>query len=231
MKKINLQIFSLAILITLSAFNATAQIDNIDIHGKIVPFEDMDFASQKPTNSKFETTTKGYYSPPILFFYGKASPARTTEGKIGDANIRIAYSSPAVKDRQIWGGLVPYNKIWRAGANEATTFEVDRDIKVEGKDLKAGKYSIYAIPSQEEWTIIFNKEADNWGTQYDEAKDELRVMVAPRDSDKMNEHLSYEIKDDKVMMYWERIEIPISISKQIYSKSAKRSHLYQYGRL
>lgn len=197
----------------LYAFTTNAQIDNIDIHGKVIPIEDMDFASEKHNISKFETHTRGYYSPAILFFYEKASPARTTDGKIGDANIRIVYNSPAVNDRKIWGELVPYDKVWRAGANEATTFEVDRDVKVEGKDLKAGKYSIFAIPNQEEWTIIFNRQTDIWGTHYDEAHDELKVIVAPKTSAEINEHLIYEIKDNKIMMYWDNLKIPISINK------------------
>src|SRR5690348_9678173 len=78
----------------------------------------------------------------------RPSPPATATGKIGDANITINYSSPAVKGRKIWGELVPYDKIWRAGANEATIFETDHDIKVEGKNLPAGKYSLFATPGE-----------------------------------------------------------------------------------
>jgi len=215
MRKSNLQLFGLAILIALlPAFTATAQIDNIRI-GEITPIQKMDFASEKPTYYKFAntTTTRGYFSPPTLILQEKPSPARTTDGKVGDANIRIAYSSPAIKGRQVWGGLVPYDKVWRAGANEATIFETDKDIKVEGKELKAGKYSLFAVPTKGEWTMIFNKQTGQWGTQYDEAQDEIRVKVTPRKSDKMNERLSYEVKDNKVVMYWEQMQIPMSISK------------------
>jgi len=206
-----LQFLSLAFVMVLITFGANAQIDNIRI-GNPVPYWEMDFASEKPTFKKFETTVSGYYSPPILL-QEKPSPARTTDGKVGDANIRIAYSSPAIKGRQVWGGLVPYDKVWRAGANEATIFETDKDIKVEGKELKAGKYSLFAIPTKGEWTMIFNKQTGQWGTQYDEAQDEIRVKVTPRKSDKMNERLSYEVKDNKVIMYWEQMQIPMSIKK------------------
>src|SRR5664279_1750703 len=78
----------------------------------------------------------------------RASPPATATGKIHDATITINYSSPSVKGRVIWGGLVPYNIVWRAGANEATIFETDKAIKVEGKDLAAGKYSLFAIPGE-----------------------------------------------------------------------------------
>src|SRR4051812_24926228 len=95
--------------------------------------------------------------------YAQKSPAATATGKIGDATITISYSSPSVNGRKIWGGLVPYNKIWRAGANTATSFETDKAIKVEGKDLPAGKYSIYILPTEKEWTIIFNSQVGQWG--------------------------------------------------------------------
>jgi len=207
------QLSGLTILMVILTFTVTAQVDNVKI-GPITPIHnsDLDFASDKPTYYKYNTPSSEHYSPTLLL-QEKPSPARTTDGKVGDANIRIAYSSPAIKGRQVWGGLVPYDKVWRAGANEATIFETDKDIKVEGKELKAGKYSLFAIPTKGEWTMIFNKQTGQWGTQYDEAQDEIRVKVTPRKSDKMNERLSYEVKDNKVIMYWEQMQIPMSISK------------------
>ena len=84
----------------------------------------------------------------------RPSPPATATGKAGGATITIDYSSPSVKGRKIWGGLEPYNKIWRAGANEATIFTTDKAIKVEGKSLPAGKYSLFATPGEKTWTII-----------------------------------------------------------------------------
>jgi hypothetical protein len=80
----------------------------------------------------------------------RPSPPATATGKVGGANITINYSSPSVKGRKIWGDLVPYGKVWRAGANEATTFETDKAITVEGKNLPAGKYSLFALPGENE---------------------------------------------------------------------------------
>ncbi len=90
----------------------------------------------------------------------KPSPPRVVEGAVAGANIKINYSSPAVRGRQIWGNLVPLGEVWRAGANEATTFETDKDIKVQGEKLPKGKYSLFLIPNEGESTMIFNKIAD-----------------------------------------------------------------------
>jgi len=89
----------------------------------------------------------------------RISPPQSVAGKVKGATIAINYSSPSVKERAIWRALVPYDKVWRAGANEATTFQTDQDIKVEGKLLPAGKYSFFLLPRENaEWTAIFNKD-------------------------------------------------------------------------
>ena len=111
------------------------------------------------------------------FCQEKASPPKTAKGSINGADITVNYSSPAVKGRAIFGELVPLGKVWRAGANEATIFETSKDIKVEGKPLPAGKYSIFVIPVESMSTFIFNKQTGQWGTQYDEAQDAIRVAV------------------------------------------------------
>jgi len=146
----------------------------------------------------------------------QASPAKTAEGKIGEANVSITYSSPSVKGRTIWGELVPYDKIWRAGANAATVFETDKDLKVEGKTLPAGKYSIFAIPSSVSWTIIFNSETGQWGIKrggdanLDRSKDVLTVSVKPV-ANKMTESLTYEINKDGIALLWEKLKVPVKM--------------------
>lgn len=142
----------------------------------------------------------------------KASPATTATGKIGDATVTINYSSPSVKGRTIWGELVPYNKVWRAGANEATTLTVDKDVMVEGKALPAGTYSVYAIPTETDWTMIFNKTAKQWGTNYDEKQDALRVTVKPRKATALNESLKYDVTGQGIVLKWENMEIPVAIT-------------------
>jgi hypothetical protein len=141
-----------------------------------------------------------------------ASPPATAKGKIGDATVTVNYNSPAVKGRKIYGELVPYNKVWRAGANEATTVEVDRDVKVEGKSLPAGKYAFFVIPTEGDWTVIFNKVASQWGAyKYEEAQDALRVKVKPRKTKKLNERLAYLVNKNGIVLQWENVELPVSI--------------------
>lgn len=143
----------------------------------------------------------------------KASPAATATGKIGGANITINYSSPAVKGRKIWGGLEAYDKVWRAGANDATTFETDKDIKVEGKALPAGKYSFFLIPRESgTWTAIFNKEPKQWGAyKYQEAKDALRVDVKVKPLKETQERLVYNVTKKGFTLDWDKVSVPVSV--------------------
>lgn len=147
----------------------------------------------------------------------RPSPPATATGKIGDANITINYSSPAVKGRKVWGELVPYDKAWRAGANEATTFETDKAIKVQGKELPAGKYSLFAIPGEKEWQFIFNSETGQWGVKrsgdanFDPAKTVLTVTAKPASSSTMNERLLYEVGAKNFVLKWENLEVPVAI--------------------
>jgi len=143
----------------------------------------------------------------------KASPAATATGKVGSANITINYSSPAVKGRTIFGGLEAYDKVWRAGANDATTFETDKDIKVEGQALPAGKYSFFLIPrASGTWTAIFNKEPKQWGAfKYDESKDALRVDVKVRPLTETQERLVYNINKGGFSLDWDKVSVPVSI--------------------
>ncbi|PIF45502.1 Protein of unknown function (DUF2911) [Chryseobacterium sp. 52] len=142
-----------------------------------------------------------------------ASPAATATGKIKDATITIAYSSPSVKGREIWGGLEAYDKVWRAGANEATTFETDKNITVQGKLLPAGKYSFFLIPKKTgTWTAIFNKEPKQWGAyKYEEAKDALRVDVKTKALQATQETLVYKINSNGFTMDWDKISVPVEI--------------------
>lgn len=148
----------------------------------------------------------------VTFAQKKASPAETATGTINGSKITIQYSSPSVKGREIWGALVPYGKVWRAGANEATTFTTTKDIMVEGQKLSAGTYSFFLIPEKDSATIIFNKEAKQWGAyKYDESKDQIRVKVKPKKSPKMNERLVYNVNSNNVTLSWENWNIPLMI--------------------
>lgn len=147
----------------------------------------------------------------------RPSPPATASGKINGATITIDYSSPAVNNRKIFGEHEPYGKVWRAGANEATLFQTDKDIKVEGKALPAGKYSLYAIPGETEWTIIINKQTGQWGikrsgdTTRDPAQDALTVQVKPKKTATLTERLAYDVTGKGFVLRWEYVEVPVSI--------------------
>lgn len=141
-----------------------------------------------------------------------ASPAATVKGKINGATIKIDYSSPSVKGRVIWGELVPFNKIWRAGANAATNIETDKDLTIEGSKLPAGKYSFFVIPNEKECVLIFNKVAKMSGTNnYNEKEDQLRVTVKQKKSDSNTESLIYTINKNSIVLSWEKWNIPFSV--------------------
>jgi len=150
---------------------------------------------------------------------------------VGDAKVSIVYSRPNAKARQIWGCetkdvipiannlypcLVPYGQVWRAGANENTTIEFTRDVKIDGQPLPAGKYGFHIIPNKGEWTLIFNKVNSEWGSfKYDEKQDALRVKVTPGKTS-MQETLSYEFDDvtpntTRVNLRWEKISLPFTV--------------------
>lgn len=134
----------------------------------------------------------------------KPSPAQTAEGEAAGAKISINYSSPAVKGRAIWGELVPFDKIWRAGANDATTFTTSKDISIQGQKLSAGTYSFFLIPGEAESTFVFNKVVKQWGTYtYDAKEDILRVQVPSQQTSTLEERLVYEVKSDSFEIRWE----------------------------
>src|SRR5690349_20026562 len=125
----------------------------------------------------------------------RPSPSATLTRTVGLTDITIKYSRPGVKGRTIWGDLVPYDKVWRTGANEATTISFSDDVKIEGQKLPKGTYSLHTIPGADQWTINFNGVADQWGSySYDQAKDVLRVNVKPQPAP-MIERLMFEIPD------------------------------------
>lgn len=132
---------------------------------------------------------------------------------IGITEIKVVYHRPLVKDRVIWDELVPYNLVWRAGANENTTISFSHPVKIEGHDLAAGTYGLHMIPAAEAWTVIFNKNAKLWGSfGYNEAQDALRVKVKPRPAP-FQEALTYKIGDitqtgATVSLHWEKLDVP-----------------------
>jgi hypothetical protein len=147
----------------------------------------------------------------------RPSPPAMVLGKISDANIAINYSSPSVKGRKIFGGKLPYDTVWRAGANEATIFQTDKDILVEGKKLPAGKYSFFATPGKKKWTIFFNSETGQWGdkpggaTNMNPTKTVISFDVKVKTLNDLRERLEYYITNDGFGLRWEYSDVFIRV--------------------
>lgn len=141
-------------------------------------------------------------------------PAVVKETLHNGATITIDYSRPSVKGRTIGVDLEPLpGKVWRTGANEATVFETDKDIRVQGKPLAAGKYGLFSIANGEDWTIIFNKTWNQWGAyNYKEADDALRVSAKAKKTETFTEQFTITIgKDGKVSLLWGDIQVEFFI--------------------
>jgi hypothetical protein len=135
-----------------------------------------------------------------------------TEGTIDSVSIVIEYGRPKVRDREIWGGLVPYDSVWRTGADEATTISFNKDVLIEGQKLPAGKYALFTIPGKEKWTVIFNKVANQWGAfKYDQGQDALRVEVTPKVNE-MVEEMTFVIDPPNVVLEWEKLKVPFKVA-------------------
>jgi len=142
--------------------------------------------------------------------------------RIGITDITINYHRPLVKGRTVWGKVVPYGEVWRAGANENTTIRFTDAVNIEGRPLEKGIYGLHMIPSQNEWTVIFSKVHTAWGSfTYNEAEDALRVTVKPQASE-FHEVLTYDFDDVKkgsadATLRWEKLAVPFRISADVNS--------------
>jgi hypothetical protein len=141
-----------------------------------------------------------------------ASPPATAEGTIDGAKITINYSAPSARGRKMIGEKDPYGKVWRTGANKATTFEVSKNVKIEGKDLPAGKYALFTIPGETEWVIIFSKNPNQSGAfDYNEKEDALRVTVKSTKTTQFVETFNIAVEKDKVTMKWENFAVSFKV--------------------
>ena len=140
----------------------------------------------------------------------------------GDLRIKVFYNRPYKKGRKIFGGLEPYDTVWRTGANEATTFETNKDLLIEGKTLRAGKYSLWTIPRPETWTVIFNSEYGQWGinskgeANRDPSRDALRVDVHAVKLDQVFEQFTIAFEktgsDAEMALFWDQTLVSVPFS-------------------
>ncbi len=157
----------------------------------------------------------------------RKSPRAGVSYTIGYTEVSIQYSSPAVRGREIWGSLVPYGELWRAGADEAATIEFSTEVEVEGQALPAGRYAFFLIPREEgKWTAVFNKTWDQWGAyDYNQGEDALRVDVDAQFSRQVNqEHLRYEIigqnvENGYILLSWEKLRLYLRLRVNAMQKA------------
>jgi hypothetical protein len=152
------------------------------------------------------------------------SPACTLKQRVGLTDIEIVYSRPGVKDRTIFGSLVPYGQVWRTGANSATKITFSTPVKLNGTDIPAGTYALFTIPGEDEWTIIINKGAAQWGAfQYDEKADVARFKATPVTLSKPMETFVIEftdIRDEsaRLNLVWDKTLVPIKFEVDLTSQ-------------
>jgi hypothetical protein len=145
----------------------------------------------------------------------RVSPPLSATDTIGGNIVTIQYGSPRVKGRVIWGGLVPYDTVWRTGANEATTIAFTKDVLINGQPLKKDTYALFSIPGREEWQIIFSINEKQWGAfKYKESEDALRIKVTPTALDSLVENMTFIITPDSVSLSaanvalrWEKLQV------------------------
>jgi DUF2911 family protein len=146
----------------------------------------------------------------------KASPGAAVSQTFGYTTATVTYSRPAVKGRAIWGGVVPYGQVWRAGANAATTLELTTDARINGQPLPKGIYGVFILPTEKDWTFILSKTSKTWGAfTYDAKDDALRVTVAPQEAERM-ERLEYgfeAISDSgaTLTLHWDKLKASLPI--------------------
>jgi hypothetical protein len=138
--------------------------------------------------------------------------------RVADTTLTVDYSRPVARGRQLFGTLVPWGRLWNPGADDASTFETSAAITIDGHDLAAGKYSLWAIPQPERWTFIFNREHAVWHTKYPEGKDALRLEIAPRTGSHMETLAFYfpvvDGRKAELVLHWGTVVLPMMVEVQ-----------------
>ncbi|HAW50868.1 MAG TPA: hypothetical protein DCX54_00860 [Flavobacteriales bacterium] len=152
------------------------------------------------------------------------SPSATVTQTVGLTKIEINYSRPGVKDRVIFGGLVPYDEMWRTGANKATSITFSDDVNIDGTELKAGTYALFTIPGEKEWEVIFNNNLEQWGTySHKDEEDVLKIKIASEPAEFIESmHIYFDdLRDNSasINIHWEKTRISIPISVEVAQKA------------
>lgn len=182
-------------------------------------------SAPSPTQTKVQTmaqSTTQVAVPKIEF--PQASPSCTIKQKVGLTDIEVTYSRPSAKGREVFGNVVPYDKVWRTGANAATKLVFSTPVKLNGNEVAAGTYALMTIPGKDEWTVIINKGSEQWGTyKYDEKSDLVRFKVAPVKRDNDLESFTIEFNDLRentaaMTLSWAKTSVPIKVEVDFTDK-------------
>lgn len=168
-------------------------------------------AASQDSPQEMEVPTRGDMLP-------RTSPNAAVSQTVGVSDVRVSYGRPFVRGRTIFGDLVPYGDVWRTGANEATTITFSDAVQIEGAPLAAGTYGLFTIPGEDQWTLIFNNEADQWGAfNYDESQDALRVAVTPAATSRSWEMMTFAVESvtdtaATAALYWADTKVPFDLT-------------------
>lgn len=142
----------------------------------------------------------------------RPSPLVADSIQFNSGMLRVEFSSPAVKEREIWGELVPYDQMWRTGANDASYLATDVPIKVNGNSLDSGAYAIFTIPGKDQWEIILNENWNQWGTyQYDSTQNVARFYVKPEKAKEFSERMKFYFENDSLKFHWENLTFSLGL--------------------
>lgn len=147
----------------------------------------------------------------------RASPNALVGQTIGTTDVTVTYGRPSVRDRDIFGALVPFDEVWRTGANEPTTITLSSDVRIEGQPVEAGTYAFFTIPGEEVWTVVLNSDAAQWGAMnHDESKDVLRIEVTPEPAP-ASEMMTFSFEgvsetEGELVLHWAETRVPVTIS-------------------
>lgn len=162
-------------------------------------------------------TNLSYAQLPVSLTLPQASPFEERSITIGLTKIHLEYSSVGIKEREIWGGLVPYGEVWRTGANKNTIFTVSDHVLINGKELKAGSYGLHTIPGENEWLLIFSNFSEAWGSYfYDKTEDALRITVPAEKMDSKYEWMKFSFSDYtstsvEISLKWAYLKVPFNV--------------------
>lgn len=213
-KQINSLVFLVALFVLgLSYSCQTAASEEVDTEENITETTD-----DKPKTVMPETKgvpMKGDHYEIVILNDSIKSPRKELRGSIAGVDITVNYGSPAANGRELYGALVPYGQVWRTGANEAVRITTSAPLKFgkEGKDIPAGTYGLFTLPTdRDNWTIIFNKDADQWGAyDYSESDDVARVSATSITSDDFNERMDFSISGDALNLHWGDLTVPVKV--------------------